>query len=189
MRKGRNRGGNGGPYSRNGQNKQNAGDAVLVIYTDGCALNNGFEDATGGIGVYYGPNNSDNISEPLFGDRQTNQRAELTAIIRALENEVENMSSGPLPKIVIRTDSVYGINCLTEWGDRWEANGWRRKRKRISNLDLIQEGRNLITEYTDSYFDRCGRRPAISFEHVRGHSGDPANEAADRLAKQGAGVD
>ena len=48
----------------------------------------------------------------------------------------------------IFTDSMYSLNCLTEWGDKWEKNGWKREVKghdaEIKNLDLIKESRDLL---------------------------------------------
>ncbi|OJJ89423.1 RNA-DNA hybrid ribonuclease [Aspergillus glaucus CBS 516.65] len=55
---------------------------MLRIYTDGSSLANGRAVASAGVGVYFGPGDSRNVSEPLKGNRQTNQRAELTAILR-----------------------------------------------------------------------------------------------------------
>lgn len=50
---------------------------LTVVYTDGACARNGQWGSKGGIGVYFGPNDPRNISEPLEGSRQTNQRAEL----------------------------------------------------------------------------------------------------------------
>ncbi|KAJ1844687.1 Ribonuclease H1, partial [Coemansia sp. RSA 2703] len=92
-----------------------------TVYTDGAAQGNGRANARGGVGVYFGPNDSRNVSEPLSGPRQTNQRAELTAIIRAMEQT----PAEPGNTLHVMTDSQYSINCLTRWGDTWERNGWR----------------------------------------------------------------
>lgn len=45
----------------------------VVVYTNGACFNNGRSNARTGYGVYFGPNNTLNISETLEG-QQTNQR-------------------------------------------------------------------------------------------------------------------
>jgi hypothetical protein len=55
------------------------------IYTDGACSSNGQAKAYAGYGVYFGENHPLNISEPLIGPIQTNNRAEMMAVIRALE--------------------------------------------------------------------------------------------------------
>lgn len=50
----------------------------IIVYTDGACEGNGQSGSEAGVGVYFGNNDPRNVSEPLAGDRQTNQRAELT---------------------------------------------------------------------------------------------------------------
>ena len=76
-------------------------DSFVKIYTDGSSLGNGQLGAVGGVGVYFGPGDGRNLSEALTGTRQTNQRAELTALQRALELAPRDR------KIVIYSDSNY----------------------------------------------------------------------------------
>ncbi|PYH75383.1 RnaseH-domain-containing protein [Aspergillus uvarum CBS 121591] len=83
--------------------KSNGPPGMLRIYTDGSSLKNGRALASAGVGVYFGPGDSRNVSEPLQGSRQTNQRAELTAILRALEIAPRHRD------VTIFTDSQYSI--------------------------------------------------------------------------------
>ncbi|CAG8791320.1 11177_t:CDS:1, partial [Gigaspora rosea] len=77
----------------------------VIIYTDGYCKKNGTDDAKASIGVFFNDNDSRNLSERLPGKKQTNNRAEIFAIIRALETvNKEN-------DIIIFTDSTYVINC------------------------------------------------------------------------------
>ncbi|KAB8240450.1 hypothetical protein BDV35DRAFT_124093 [Aspergillus flavus] len=80
---------------------------MLRIYTDGSSLKNGRALASAGVGVYFGPGDNRNVSEPLKGSRQTNQRAELTAILRALDIAPRHRD------VTIFTDSQYAIKCVT----------------------------------------------------------------------------
>jgi len=54
---------------------------VLVICADGAWV----AGRGAGVGVFFGPDDAHNVSERLTGDTQTEQRAGLTAVIRALE--------------------------------------------------------------------------------------------------------
>ena len=53
---------------------------ILKVYTDGACSNNGKLNAKAGFGVYFGKNDSRNISKRVIG-KQTNNVAELLAII------------------------------------------------------------------------------------------------------------
>ncbi|KAK4542734.1 hypothetical protein LTR36_006306 [Oleoguttula mirabilis] len=115
--------------------------APIRIYTDGSSLANGQHNAIGGVGVYFGPGDKRNISEALAGSRQTNQRAELTAIARALEVAPRDR------KIILLSDSNYAINCTNVWFPKWRANNWlNASRKPVENRDLIQKIIEVLEE-------------------------------------------
>ncbi|GAM40703.1 hypothetical protein TCE0_039f13255 [Talaromyces pinophilus] len=147
---------------------------MLRIYTDGSSLGNGKKIAQAGVGVYFGPNDTRNVSEPLKGHRQTNQRAELTAIIRALEIAPRHRP------VTIVTDSRYSIDCVTNWFRKWIRNNWQTSDgKPVENKDLIQSILVKINE-------RDSLKVTTTFEWVKGHNRDAGNEEADRLAVNGA---
>jgi ribonuclease HI len=142
-----------------------------VVYTDGASSNNGKSNAKAGYGVYWGDNDSRNVSERLIGDRQTNQRAETMAIIRAVEQDIDSQET-----LEIRTDSQYAINALTDWSAKWQANGWMSNHKEVQNRDLFEKAIDVIEK----------RKGKVTFTHVAGHQGIKGNEEADRLAVHGA---
>ncbi|KAF2845368.1 hypothetical protein T440DRAFT_483448 [Plenodomus tracheiphilus IPT5] len=155
--------------------KQPTGDFTgpIVVYTDGSSLGNGRAGAVAGVGVYFGPLDSRNVSEALRGDRQTNQRAELTAVARALDHIPIDRSTE------IVTDSNYSIKCLTEWFPKWERNHWRNAAGRpVENRDLIEPIVARIRER-----EMC--RAKTAFRWIKGHANDPGNMAADELAVLG----
>lgn len=114
------------------------------------------------------------MSEPLKGSRQTNQRAELTAILRALEIAPRHRD------VTIFTDSRYAIDCVTVWFINWRRNNWKTaSNKPVENKDLIEAILVKIEERTEL-------KVKTLFEWLKGHNRDPGNEAADRLAVEGA---
>jgi ribonuclease HI len=174
--------------------------APVRIYTDGSSLSNGQAAAIGGVGVYFGPGDQRNISEPLTGSRQTNQRAELTAILRALEVAPKDR------KIIILSDSNYGIKCVSEWFIKWRQNSWQNASgKPVENRDLITKIIDVLEERQkmnahriafadDESVEDDGKPPGpwekgpagVKFVWVKGHAKDAGNEAADGLATAGA---
>ncbi|KAF3022368.1 hypothetical protein E8E15_009501 [Penicillium rubens] len=148
---------------------------MLRIYTDGSSLRNGTPLASAGVGVYFGPGDSSrNVSEPLKGSRQTNQRAELTAILRAIDIAPRHRD------VTIITDSRYSIDCVTVWFINWRRNNWMtRDKKPVENKDLVESILVKIEERNDL-------KVKTLFEWVKGHNKDPGNEEADKLAVDGA---
>lgn len=144
----------------------------VVVYTDGASSHNGQERAVAGYGVYWGDNDDRNVSEPLEGEKQTNQRAEAMAIIKALEQSQDMKES-----LEIRTDSQYCIKAITEWCHNWIKNDWKTASgKPVQNVDLFKRMIQLKK-------DRAGE---TFFVYVPGHKGIHGNEKADQLAVLGA---
>ncbi|OXB65719.1 hypothetical protein ASZ78_011776 [Callipepla squamata] len=113
-----------------------------VVYTDGCCSGNGRNRARAGIGVYWGPGHPLNISERLPG-RQTNQRAEIHAACKA----IEQAKSQNIKKLIIYTDSKFTINGITSWVENWKTNGWRTSsggsvinKEDFQKLDSLSKG-------------------------------------------------
>lgn len=141
------------------QSSDNNTKDYTIIYTDGA-----YAGVKAGIGVWFGDNDKRNVSELMPLENHTNQRAELYAILRALQIESGN--------IHIYTDSVYSINCMSAWIHDWVQNGWKTSTGSVKNKDIIEQ----------IYALSQGRN--IKFSHVDGHSGIYGNEEADRLAKK-----
>ncbi|KAF7583692.1 RNase H family protein [Clavispora lusitaniae] len=154
------------------------------VYVDGAARGNGKSGIpNAGYGVYFGPNDKRNVSQGLHEvddvDRikPTNQRAELHALVHALDVAAKDSTTG----YEILTDSAYAKNCVETWADKWEANGWVNTRgEKVANKDLVQ---SALTKYREAK-ERHG--DDFSITHVRGHSGIEGNEQADSLANKGA---
>ncbi|PQE12850.1 ribonuclease H protein [Rutstroemia sp. NJR-2017a BBW] len=147
---------------------------TVRVWTDGSSRGNGRLGAKAGVGVWFGEDDKRNLSEPLAGLPQTNQRAELTAALRALEIVPRNKH------IEIITDSNYTINCATVWYKSWVKNGWKTSTgKNVENKDLVVKIREILDQ-------REGRGVRSKMTWVKGHEADEGNVAADRLAVAGA---
>ena len=122
----------------------------------------------------YLTNDCRNISEPLAGARQTNQRAELTAILRALEALPRNRTTE------IVTDSQYSINCVLNWSPKWISNGWKTAAgKPVENKDLVESILHKIAQRSKEGGD-------TRLIWTKGHAANEGNIAADKLAVDGA---
>lgn len=157
--------------------------SIHRVYTDGACI--GVEPRRfAGCGVYWGRDDDErNVSAPLptvDSSAQTNQRAELQAIVWALERIVEERRcelGGDLRLYVLVTDSRYAIDCITTWRRNWQRNGWLTANKEpVRNRDLIERAGEL--------YDSVG--VSMCFEWVKGHAGNAGNCAADALATRAA---
>lgn len=98
----------------------------------------------------------------------TNNRMELTAVIRGLE-----VLKRPC-QVQLFTDSEYVGKGVSEWMPKWKANGWRRGRG--ANAQPVKN-----EELWRSLDELCAKHNVI-FTHIYGHSGHPENERCDELA-------
>lgn len=136
----------------------------VVIYTDGACKGN---PGVGGWGAWL---TTEGHEKEIFGgeDNTTNNRMELTAVIRALEALRQPCD------VTIYTDSVYVQKGMTEWLAGWKKRNWKTASKSpVKNADLWQQLDALTGEHT------------LAWEWVKGHAGDIGNEKADSLANQG----
>ena len=141
-----------------------ANEVIVNIYADGgCRGNPG----PGGWGVLM---QADSTEKELWGGEPntTNNRMELTAVIRALEALKRPTT------IHVHTDSQYGQQRTSQWIHTWKRNGWRTADKKpVKNADLWQT------------LDTLTKTHEIKWLWVKGHAGHPGNERADSLANRG----
>ena len=138
----------------------------LTLHVDGSCLGN---PGPGGYGVtlMFGRHRKELSSGYRL---TTNNRMELMAVIKGLEALTEKC------RVELWSDSTYVVDALSEgWAVRWRANGWRRNEKEsASNADLWSELLQLCDYHN------------VTFNWVKGHSGNPENERCDQLAKEAA---
>ena len=122
----------------------------MVMHVDGGCRRNGYSNAIGAAAcIVIGKYGNRQRWQRQIPSRQnpTSQRAELTALIIALEKAIERYegsNTGPYMDVTIYTDSKYAHGCITEWVYKWVRNGWRNaKGYEVANQDLIQEASDL----------------------------------------------
>ena len=142
----------------------------IKIYTDGACVGNPGPGGWAAIVLL------ENEKKELFGGEKltTNNRMELTAAIKALEYCANQKEKQPFLKNVrIFTDSTYVKEGITVWINNWEKNNWKTAdKKNVKNVDLWKK----LKELTQSNL--------VEWNWVKGHSEDPMNDLADKLAKR-----
>lgn len=135
---------------------------TVTIYTDGACSGNPGPGGWGAI-LMYGPH-----SRELSGGEAatTNNRMELTAVIRGLQALKE-------PCIVeLYSDSKYVIDALQKgWAWGWKKKNWVKSDKKPAlNPDLWEELLKLTTVHE------------LRYHWVKGHADNPMNNRCDELA-------
>ncbi len=164
--------------SKNEQNMEEMlqyDDEKIYIYTDGSRIlhNKTFYCGYG----FFIPSKGIRVGRPLLNQKNTNNRAELMAILESVKslNEEDKRK-----RLCIFTDSQYSIYLFTGTGERYERNQWKNeKNEEVPNIDLIQQLLHLKRNYT------------IHLLKVRAHTNAQdehslANAVADRLANESA---
>lgn len=134
------------------------------VFTDGGSVPN---PGPGGWGAVYVVGNEIVAEDHGFDPETTNNRMELTALIRGAELVPEGVT------VTVYTDSNLVMRTVTEWAAGWEKRGWKRKSGPVENLDLVKKA-----------FYTFRRRPELSVEWIAAHSGYRWNEYADALASK-----
>ncbi|MBE6720769.1 MAG: ribonuclease HI [Ruminococcaceae bacterium] len=134
----------------------------VEVYTDGACSGNPGKGGWGAVLVYNGAE-----KELSGGEKETtNNRMELTAVIKALEALKEPC------EVTLTTDSKYVCDAINQgWLNSWVKNNWRKADKKpVLNVDLWQK---LIPQLNIHRVEFCW---------VKGHNGHPYNERCDALA-------
>lgn len=164
---------------------------MIDIFTDGSTTNNCrlSKKARGGVGVYFPSGNYTDIAEPFYIFPITNQRCELYACIRAVQEIIMKIKKKKV-KVQIITDSQYVIKSMTKWIHMWIKRGWKKANGvEPLNMDLIYWLYNLTEQHKDKF--------EITYKHIKAHREEPqnrksneyylwkGNDNADRLSKKG----
>ena len=136
---------------------------IVELFTDGACRGNPGE---GGWGVWLHWRGNDK-SLKGFEANTTNNRMELTAVIRGLE------ALNRACQVNLYTDSKYVMQGINEWMPRWKTNGWKTAAKKpVKNADLWVQ------------LDKALNRHEVTWHWVKGHAGNAGNEKADQLANE-----
>jgi ribonuclease HI len=135
----------------------------VTIYTDGACSHNPGPGGWAAVLLY-----KEHRREISGGERETtNNRMELTAVIKALEALKEPC------RVKLHSDSAYIVNCFQQkWHEKWEKNGWMTSGKKpVENKDLWQRLLQLTKKHQ------------VEFVKVKGHSDVELNNRCDELAR------
>ncbi len=135
----------------------------VQIYTDGACQGNPGPGGWGAILLW------NQHKREIFGGEvdTTNNRMEMMAVIESLRILKRRC------QVTLFTDSKYVQNGITTWIHNWKRNNWRTSAKKpVKNVDLWQE------------LDRLNSIHDVTWNWVKGHSGDVWNEHVDRLARK-----
>lgn len=134
----------------------------VQIYTDGACKKN---PGPGGYCAILKYKNNEKIIKGGC-ELTTNNRMELTAVLKALEILKEPC------KVDIYSDSKYFIDSIQKgWATSWKNNNWiKSNNKKALNPDLWDS----ILKYLEIH--------ETSFHWIKGHSGHPENERCDKIA-------
>ncbi len=139
-------------------------DKGVEVYADGACKGNPGPGGWGALLVAGGKETELHGGEPAT----TNNRMELTAVIRALDS----LPAGS--RVRLYTDSQYVQLGITEWIHAWKRRGWKTADKKpVKNEDLWK------------LLDVAARRHKVEWHWVKGHAGHPGHERADALANKG----
>lgn len=133
-----------------------------IVCTDGSRD----ENSSCGIGVFWGVDNVNNVSQRLNGCHSIN-----TAELRAASRAIKQASEMGYEEMCIRTDSFFLIFAATEFVPFGDRKFWTSLGEPIWTYHVLKSSIRSMKK--------------IVWEKVRGHSGDFGNEEADRLAKLG----
>jgi ribonuclease HI len=143
-------------------------DRRNYIFTDGAATSNGKPGCASAWAFYHvDPTGrtyeSAGITELDAANTTSNNRAELTGILRALEY-IEADSEA---KYVLISDSQYSINCIETWYAGWVKSPDKLVGKK--NLDLISRAHKLYSALA----------VRVEFRHMRSHKEEPEGHTSD----------
>jgi ribonuclease HI len=125
---------------------------IMRFYVDGGCRGNGSASSIGAAAAVMKKrfNGSEIWTRELpsdWNDPPTNQQAEITAIIVALQVALEKyrkLDGNPRVDLEIFSDSKYAIGCMTNWIYKWSRNGWMNAAGNpVANQDLIREASDL----------------------------------------------
>ena len=157
----------------------NAEDAYknMIIYTDGSCIRDGeTKKVYCGYGIVI-PDLNIKLAEPLNDSKLTNNRAEMRAILHAIELVSEEQKA--VKRLCIFTDSQYCKYIFQGTGERYEKDGFMKSGEEVPNKDMIITALSYMRKYN------------IVILKVRAHTDgtdvhSTYNDFADKLANEGA---
>ena len=121
----------------------------MEVYTDGACVHNQIPSLRrAGYGAWWADDHPMNVSLPLAGHTQTNNRAELSAVLHVLQHEPRDVH--------IKTDSEYVLQGCLRHRFTWAATNWTK----VRNADLWQQVHSCLQR----------RASGVRLSKVKGHA-------------------
>lgn len=149
--------------------------AVIVMFTDGSCPDNKKKGPAGWsfyiAGALTSTSANDNILRGGYLDDSTNNRAELTAVLRGMQYIIDNklVSVSGKRDIVWVGDSMYCINSWDKWLASWDRAGIIDEK---ANPDLMREMLAVKKSLVDAGY-------TVRTQHVNSHCERPTNTASE----------
>lgn len=147
----------------------------IFVFTDGNCKKNGKQGAKAGYAVYFTDDEDSkyfpfNVTS-IVAETPTNQKAELLAMKKLFEIVQDNHAIFHGKTLVVVTDSMYALKCVSEWSKTWASNGWKTtKGEPVKNGDIIRS----ITQL----YENIKQSVAIVFKHVFSHVAEPQDKSS-----------
>ncbi len=152
----------------------------MEFKVDGGCRGNGYSNATGACAAVLIGRRGNALTTWTRGLRRhptpTNQRAEISTIILALEQALDiydDLNSYPYLELTIMSDSRYAVDCMEKWIYKWSKNGWTNAAGReVANRDLIEEASDLD--------DRVKELGKVTYMWIPRHENEKADGAVNK---------
>lgn len=137
-------------------------DNNVTIYTDGACSGNPGAGGWGAV-LFHGDYRKEFSG---FEANTTNNRMEITAVIKALEMLKASCN------VELYSDSAYVVNAIEKgWLENWKNSAWiGSDKKQVKNIDLWQR------------LDELMHMHSVNFHKVKGHADNEFNNRCDQLA-------
>lgn len=134
-------------------------ERTLVCFTDGACVNNGKRTARASYAVVWPEHEELNMAKLQDdGCGHTNNRAEMTAVINAIE-QANKLDPSFTKQLIVFSDSTLIVNTISDWMWKWKERGWKKTDGNLaSNLDLVMK------------VDELMKNRKVIMRHVKAHT-------------------
>ena len=154
---------------------------ILIVFTDGACSANGRANARASYSSVWPWHPEHDGGWRITEGAATNNRGEFMGLVKSFEI-ADKIDPECTKELLVFTDSMFLINCLTKWVVGWKRNGFKKA-----------DGSPVLNQDLLVLLDQLMRRRKVTLRHVSAHTGkkdwaSQFNDKADRLAKNALGA-